>query len=113
MNVELVFLLSKPEVALVEYIGEYVDPTLPHGNVKEVKNLPVVAPPYLRTHKHILESIQEAMKETAETVFQNLISEYEIARVRNKKQNVKRLRKVRKDLFLEHVLKLLWTKFKK
>ena len=80
------FLVSKPEVALVEYIGEYVDPTLPHGNVKEVKNLPVVAPPYLRTHKHILESIKEAMKEAAETVVQNLISKYGIASVRDKKK---------------------------
>ena len=95
--------MSKPEVALVEYIEEYVDPTLPHGNVKEVKNLPVVAPPYLRTHKHILESIKEAMKEAAETVVQNFISEYGIASVKDKKQiyNVKAVEKSKKRSVFE------------
>ena len=92
-----------------------MDPTLPHGNVKEVINLPVVAAPYVRTHKHILESIKEAMKEAAETVVQNLISEYGIASVRDKKQiyNVKVVEKRKKRSVLERFLKLLWTKFKK
>ena len=91
--------MLKPKVALAKYIGEYVDPTLPNGNVNEVKNLPVVAPPYLRTHKHILESIKKAIKEVAETVVHNLICEYGIANVKDKNKVTCKIGRSKRSVF--------------
>ena len=93
----ILVLSSKPNIALVEYSGNFKDPREPHGRTE----FSATAVPYIRTNPVVLNSIRQELHKKTDEIMADMLKADGITSIRDRKliSNMKNREKVKSKPF--------------
>ena len=93
----ILVLSSKPNIALVEYSGNFKDPREPHGRTK----FSATAVPYIRTNPVVLNSVRQELHKKTDEIMADMLKADGITSIRDRKliSNMKNREKVKSKPF--------------